>query len=362
MQAEAERVGLDHLGVCSAEPFDRYLSELELRRDHYVPRFEPRFGRWRRMADPGAVLEGARAVVVVGFRYLVREGPPGPEDGVVGRIVSYGHLGLLRRARRIVAFLRRKGYRAVLGVHRKEAAVRAGLGAIGKNALVLNRDSGGWAAYQAIATDAPLEPDTPCSWEPCASCDACVKACPTGALDDPHRVDPRRCITAALTSSEIAPELRPLLGRRLLGCDACLEACPYNRAVQPKDRLASLFPWGIGTNVPLRLLLGIDEHRFQRTLLTGIFAKMAGPGLVAGLLRMPLVGAWLGRRILSGFQGRETVPETFIHASTSLALYKRNAIIAVANLGAKELRDDVRECMADPQLEPVAAWALGEIG
>ena len=364
VQARAARIGLDHVGVCSPAPFDRYLSELDARRDHYVPRFEARLETWRRMGDPGGVLDGARAVVVMGFRYLPEEDPPGPEDGVLGRIVSYGHLGILRRARSMTAFLRRKGYRAVLGAHRKEAAVRAGLGVVGKNALVLNRTSGGWAAYQAIVTDAPLDadPTPPSTRDPCASCDACVKACPTGALYEPRRVDPRRCITAMLTSPDVAADDRPLLGRRILGCDACLEACPYDREVRPKKGLSSIFPWGVGTRVPLRLLLRLDDRGFERRLLLHILRKMAGPGAAAVLLRTPVLGAWFGRRILKQLGGRETVPETFIHASTNFALYKRNAIIAAANLKAKGLRDDIRACASDSRLETAAAWALREIG
>lgn len=364
LDAFARRIGLDHLGVCSPEPFDRFLSELDARQDRYAPRFEARFATWRRMADPGAALDGARAVVVMGFRYLPEETPPGPEDGVMGRIVSYGHLGILRRARRVADFLRRRGYRAVLGVHRKDAAVRAGLGVVGKNTLVLNRASGGWCAYQAIATDAPLEPDPPPSesFDPCASCDACMKACPTGALHEPYRVDPRRCMTAMLTSSEVAPDDRRLLGRRILGCDACLEACPYNRQARPKKGMTSIFPGNIGTSIPLRLLLGMDDCRFHRRILIPILRKMAGPGAVSLALRAPLVGAWFGRRILRGLGGRETVPETFIHASTSLALYQRNAIIAAANLKARGLRDAIEACAAEPRLSETAAWAIEEIG
>lgn len=365
LDAFARRIGLDHLGVCSPEPFDRYLSELDARQDHYAPRFEARLATWRRMADPRAVLEGARGVVVLGYMYLPEADPPGPEDGVLGRIVSFGHLGILRRARRVTAFLRRKGYRAVLGVHRKEAAVRAGLGVVGKNSLVLNRASGGWAAYQSIVTDAPLDPDSQgasASWDPCASCDACMKACPTGALYEPRRIDPRRCITAMLTSSEVVPDDRRFLGRRILGCDACLEACPYNAKVPPKKGMPSLFPRGMGTRVPLRLLLRIDDRGFHRRILVPILRKMAGPGPAAVALRAPLLGAWFGGRILGRLGGRETVPETFIHASTSLASYKRNAIVAAANLKANGLRDDVRACAADPRLEVAAAWALGEIG
>ena len=45
-----------------------------------------------------------------------------------------------------------------------------------------------------IYTDLPL-PTTPAASEHCGTCDACIVACPTGAIVAPYELDARRCIS-----------------------------------------------------------------------------------------------------------------------------------------------------------------------
>ena len=355
-------IGLDLIGVTTAEPFDRFLSELELRQDFYKPRFEHRLETWKRMATPREVLPSARSVVVIGFHYLPEDRLPPQGCGKLGRIVAYGHLGILTRAREMCAFLKRRGHRAVMGAHRKEAAIRAGLGVMGKNDLIINPEFGSWVAYQTILTDAFLAPDSPLRpSDVCGDCDLCLKACPTGALYEPRRLDPRRCVTAQLTSREIAADQREKIGCYILGCDACQEACPKNRGVKAKPKMESLLSDGIGMFPPLLLLLGMDEKRFQREIIGELQKKIMGGGLLARTLGLPLVSrvaTWFTKRFL---RGREALPETFVHASNNLSVYKRNAILAAGNLRCVDLREAVGRCLTDPELKPYAEWALDRI-
>jgi len=357
IRAYAAEIGLDAVGVTTPEPFDRFLSELKLREEAYRGRYAYRLDTWRRMADPRQVLPAARAVLVIGFHYLPPERPQPPACGKVGRIVAYGHLGILKRARLMAGFLRRQGYKAVMGAHRKEAAVRAGLGMVGKHNLVIHPEFGSWVAYQTLVTDAPLEADAPCTRDMCGECRACLDACPTGALYEPRRVDPRRCVTCLLTSREVPPDQRSALGSYILGCDACQEACPKNRAVKPKPEVESLLPEVIGMYPPLRLLLEMDERDFQRTVIGPMQRKMTGDGLLARLGTVPAVRAAMTWCVKKFLRGREMLPETFVHASGNLNVYKRNALVAAGNLRCSELRDAVARCRADESLRAYAEWA-----
>ena len=71
-------------------------------------------------------------------------------------------------------------------------------------------------------------------------CTVKYKACPTLAIYEPNKLNPRRCIAfsawftqdgkpAGLTS-HIPPEIREKMGTRVHGCDICQEVCPRNQA------------------------------------------------------------------------------------------------------------------------------------
>jgi len=361
IQAYAAEIGVDLVGVTNVQPFSRFIEQLDTRRAHYMDRYAYRMETWQRMARPRAVVPDARSVVVLGYYYFPPDPKPDGVSGKMGRIVTYGHLGILKRARLVRSFLQQRGHKAVMGAHRKEAAVRAGLGSIGKNNLVMNPRYGSWVAYQSIVTDAELEPDEPCRDDMCGNCTKCLDACPTGALYDPRQLDPRRCVTCLLTSRDVPESFWPAMDNYILGCDACQEACPRNRGLEPKPDLESLLPEGMGIYPPLERLLRLDEAGFQEEIIGFIQEKISGGGLAARLLRNPLVrktATWFTKTFM---RGKEVLPETFVHASGNLEVYKRNALVTIGNLKAASLRPDAETYTNDPYLGPYARWAVQQL-
>ena len=90
----------------------------------------------------------------------------------------------------------------------------------------------------------------------CEDCGACQRACPAGALKEFAKVDLSRCLrTNMLSGKPYPPQLRPLLGDRLLGCDACQEVCPHNKGLER--------PGGDGEPSLYALLAG-DKACYQR--------------------------------------------------------------------------------------------------
>ena len=111
-----------------------------------------------------------------------------------------------------------------------ELAQRSGLGWRGKHTLLLNRDAGSMFFLGELFVDLPLPVTDPIT-DHCGLCEACVQACPTGAIVSPYRLDARRCISY-LTIEHAGPidvALRPLMGNRIYGCDDCQLACPWNK-------------------------------------------------------------------------------------------------------------------------------------
>ena len=352
-------VGLDLVGVCSSEPFDRYISELEKRKEYYTGRFRHRIENWKRLADPGAVLAGARSVVVIGFYFFTGEyTAAGEERGRFGRIVSHGHIGVLKRARLMVKYLNKHGYKAVMGAHRKEAAVRAGLGTIGKHGLVINRKYGSWVAYQSIVTDAAMSPDKPDEKPFCDHCIDCLDACPTGALYEPYRLDPRRCATCLLTGADIDEMYWEKIPNYIMGCDVCQESCPVNRDLEPKDGIESIFPKFLGNAPGLERMLDLSESNFQSRILAYIYGKVTESRITGAFMRSKRLRAFYQKRLKAKEEGKERVPETFVYAAGNLLAYQRNAIIAIGNSRNRRLAKKLYKLADHPVLGRYALWAI----
>lgn len=146
---------------------------------------------------------------------------------------------LQRLADRITDHAGPFGYRAFSDsapVLEKALAQNAGLGWIGKHTNLIQEQAGSWFFLGELYTNLPLPVDTP-GKNHCGTCQACIEACPTGAIVAPYQLDARLCIsylTIELRGS-IPESLRPLMGNRIYGCDDCQLVCPWNRFAQPTD-------------------------------------------------------------------------------------------------------------------------------
>ncbi len=140
---------------------------------------------------------------------------------------------LQKLAERIQTVIGPFGYRAFVDsapVLERALAEKAGLGWIGKNTMLINKQAGSWFFLAELFTDLPLPVDQPVD-EHCGSCRACLDVCPTKAFIGPYQLDARRCISYLTIESKkaIPEELRPLMGNRIFGCDDCQLVCPWNK-------------------------------------------------------------------------------------------------------------------------------------
>ena len=207
---------------------------------------------------PELVLAEARSVIMLGVSYADGEREAKDEDQAegasratwaryalhedyhdtmkVGLIAAGQVLGEMYGATR-------EDYRAYVDtgpVLERGWAAKAGLGFIGKNAMLISRRHGNWLFLATILTRQELFPDAPVRKQSsdfadvgllCGKCMRCLEACPTEAFAAPGVVDARRCISyQTIENKGIIPrELRAGIGNRIYGCDVCLEVCPWNR-------------------------------------------------------------------------------------------------------------------------------------
>lgn len=108
------------------------------------------------------------------------------------------------------------------------AAVRAGVGVLGENGLLINPRYGSYVFIGEIATTA-LFPPTGRGEGRCLQCGRCRAACPTGALGE--RFSPEKCRSYLTQCKRLSPDAQQQVaaGGSVWGCDICQEACPMNR-------------------------------------------------------------------------------------------------------------------------------------
>jgi epoxyqueuosine reductase len=320
----AADAGCAGFGICEATPFGDTAVEMHRRRRH-----GSHAGLRFTYTDPDVATDvtasfpWARRLVVLAWSYLPDAGSPGPSGAGTGRIARFAtadhYDGLRRAADAVQAALHADGWRTEILVDDnrlvdRAAAVRAGVGWWGKNAMVLAPGHGPWLLLGSVVTDAELPVSAPMTRD-CGSCSACLPACPTGALVAPGVLDARRCLARWAQAPGIIPRrYRTAMEDRLYGCDDCIEACPPGgRAMADATRRRG--------RVDLVALLGASDAE-----ILGTYGHFYLPGRRASILR-------------------------------------RNALVAIGNVGARDALGVLAGYLGhpDPMLRIHAAWSLGTL-
>jgi epoxyqueuosine reductase len=338
LKAWALEAGFDRAGVATLEPLEHGEALLswfargeQAGMDYLARRVEARL-------DPSQIFPGARSVLCVALQYhpLGREdgGEAGPAGDLWPCVARYArgldyHDVMGERLRALETRIAEtfpgttsRRYVDTGPVLERELAARAGLGAVGKNTLLLHPQAGSWFLLGELFLSLDLAPDAPLA-ELCGSCTRCLEACPTGALAEPYRLDSNRCISYWTIEHRgpLPPAAREMMGEWVFGCDVCQEVCPWNAAPQGAAHPELELPAERAElDLARLLLLGREEYveRFR--------------------------GSPMKRARLEGLQ--------------------RNAAVAMGNRGDARYVGPLARVLAEgePLVRAHAAWALGRIG
>jgi epoxyqueuosine reductase len=333
LRGQAGALGFELVGFCPAVAPGGINRFQEWLRRGYVGEMRYLDERAAAYAHPDTVLQGVRSLVVLGAAYRTQE--PRAHRAGEARVSRYAwgddyHDVVHDRLRRLAGFLKEllpaarvRGVVDTAPLMEREFARLAGLGWIGKNTLVLNRDWGSWFFLSVLLTDAELVYDAPHETEHCGTCRACLDACPTRAFVEPYVLDARRCISYLTIESQssIPMALRPQVQDWVFGCDICQEVCPWNHRA-PRTREPAFEPDSDRHPVDLVGLFDLDEAGFRR--------------------RFRHTALWRAKR--RGFL-----------RNAAIVLGNQRDAAAVPAL-VRGLSDE------DPMVRGASAWALGQVG
>lgn len=285
IKQQALELGFDAGGITDAGPIDtdhveRLLAWLDC---GFAGQMQYMHRNFEKRINPSKLLQDAQSVIVVVLNYRLQEhvgcdashlsDPAGPR-GRVARYALYEdyHPFMKKGMRKLAEFIRSaagKDMRFKICVDsvplaERALAVRAGLGFIGKNHMLINPALGPEVFLGEIVTTAKLKPDNPMAGQ-CSQCSRCVDACPTGALLGDGRFDASRCISYLTIEhkGQINAEQAAGIGDRLFGCDECVNVCPH-RENAPATANSSIKFYPERAELYLNHIFDLNTEVFER--------------------------------------------------------------------------------------------------
>jgi epoxyqueuosine reductase len=240
VKAIAKDLGFDFCGISKAEQLNEEAFQLErwLNKGMHgqMSYMENHFDK---RIDPRQLVPGAKSVISLLFNYYtdtIQEDPESPKVSMYAMGEDY-HSVIKRKL-----FLFLDQIRLQIGevegrvfvdsapIMDKAWAKRSGLGWIGKNSNLINKQQGSFFFIAELILDLNLEADGPFK-DYCGSCTRCIDACPTEAIIEPHVVNGSKCISyfTIELKDQIPVSWKGKFDDWMFGCDVCQTVCPWNR-------------------------------------------------------------------------------------------------------------------------------------
>lgn len=241
----AKELGFDYCGIAKAsllsedaQRLEKWLSngmhgKMQYMENHFDLRIDPR-----------KLFPGAKSVITLLKNYY----PSTSQNEDSPKIAKYAwgqdyHDVIRKQLHQLLSILQSKigqingrGFVDSAPVLERSWALKSGLGWIGKNGNLINKNNGSFFFIATLVVDIELNYDDPIAKDYCGTCTKCIDHCPTDAIQDNKVIDGSKCIsyfTIELKDALIPSAMKGKFNDWMFGCDICQDVCPWNRFSSP---------------------------------------------------------------------------------------------------------------------------------
>jgi len=198
--------------------------------------------------DPTKLVPGAKSVITLLLNYY----PAQQQNEAAPKIARYAFGNdyheviraklneLLHEMKATIGEINGRGFVDSAPVMERSWAQKTGLGWIGKNGNLINKQSGSYFFIATLIVDLELQLDNEYVKDYCGTCTQCIDSCPTDAILPDKVVDGSKCIsyfTIELKDALIPDAMKSKFDNWMFGCDVCQEVCPWNRFSKPTSEI-----------------------------------------------------------------------------------------------------------------------------
>ena len=221
-----------------------------------------------------SLLDGAKSVLTVGFNYLSEEHKQKTKFkiGKFGQGEDY-HKIIYKKLKNIGRWINKEipdcSWKICVDTSpllEKAWAEEAGLGWIGKNSNLINKNYGSWLTLGFMILTKDFSPDD-ASQSLCGKCEKCIERCPTNAIIEPFVINSNLCIayhTIENRNKAMPKHIENNLNGWIAGCDICQDVCPWNKKV-PFNKSIEAAPKKWIQNINIESL-SWDEKKWEENL------------------------------------------------------------------------------------------------
>ncbi|PTQ93636.1 epoxyqueuosine reductase [Mucilaginibacter yixingensis] len=241
IKAEAKNLGFLHCGIAKAGFLEEEAPRLEAWLNNNMNgQMQYMENYFDKRLDPRLLVDGAKSVISLALNYYTDNKQVDASSPKISKY-AYGidyHTVIKDKLKHLLNFIREnigevdgRAFVDSAPVLDKAWAKKAGLGWVGKNSNLINKQAGSFFFLAELIVDLELEYDVAPTADHCGTCTRCIDACPTDAIVGPYVVDGSKCISYLTIElkDEIPAEFKDKMDSWMFGCDVCQDVCPWNK-------------------------------------------------------------------------------------------------------------------------------------